>query len=115
MKAKIIGTEKNKHILNRYLQLANEMYFEPPSEQQIMVGSFLTIGDQEKSNSTSVKRTMATAHATAVKRTPDPAKRTSYDIRSLFKKARGNSKDTFSVVDETGKDRDDVNRVICID
>ena len=115
MKAKIIGTEKNKRILSRYLQLANEMYVDAPPEQQIVVGHFLTIGDQESSNSTSVKSIMATAHATAVKRTPDPAKHTSNDIRSMFKKARENSNNKLSVVGDTGKDGDDVDRSISID
>ena len=40
VKAKIIGTEKNKCILSKYLQLAHEMYAEPTPEQQIVVGHF---------------------------------------------------------------------------
>ena len=112
VKAKINGTEKNKCILSKYLQLAHEMYAKPTPEQQIVVGHFLTIGDQgESSTSTSVKSTLGTAIAIAGNKSHKPGKRTSHDIRSMLKKARENSKNTFSVADNSGKDGDDGNRI----
>ena len=57
VKAEIKATEKNKHILAHYLDLANKNYKDLPPEKEIIAGSFLASeNSQEFDASNSVQR-----------------------------------------------------------
>ena len=49
VKAEVIATEKNKHILAHYLNIVNKNYKDFPPEKEIIVGSFLASENSQES------------------------------------------------------------------
>ena len=93
VKAKLIGTEKNKRILARYLELVNNNYVDVSPENEIIVGSFVAAPDNRAHNSSDISFSVESGPGKRKqKKNHSLVKRTSYDIRSMFKKAEETSK-----------------------
>ena len=45
--AKLIGTKKNKEILTKYLEIVQNHYIEPSSDEDVIMGSFLAMNVNE--------------------------------------------------------------------
>ena len=50
VKAKLIGTKKNKEILAKYLEMVPTHYIEPSSDEGVIIGSFLAMSFNEHAN-----------------------------------------------------------------
>ena len=53
--AKLIGTKKKKEILAMYLEMVQNHYTEPSSDEDVIMGSFLAMSVNEDANTTSCK------------------------------------------------------------
>ena len=107
VKAEMIATEKNKHILAHCLDLVNKNYKDLPPEKEIIVGSFLASeNSQESEASNSVQ--ISVVKRTASRKKEEPvSKDKNADIRKWFKK-----KETSAVVKDDRKAEKDKTVVI---
>ena len=53
--AKSISTKKNKEILAKYLEMVHTHYTEPPSDEDVIMGSFLAMSVNEDANTANRK------------------------------------------------------------
>ena len=53
--AKLIGKKKNKEILTKYLEMVQTHYTEPPSDEDVIMGSFLAMSVNEYANTANRK------------------------------------------------------------
>ena len=53
--AKLIGTKKNKEILAKYLEMVQNHYTEPSSDEDVIISSFLAMSVNEDTNTANRK------------------------------------------------------------
>ena len=52
--AKLISTWKNKEILAKYLEMVQTHYTEPPSDEDVILGSFMAMSVNEDANTVKI-------------------------------------------------------------
>ena len=53
--AKVIGTKKNKETIAKYLEVIQTHYKEPSSDEDVIMGSFLSMSVNEDANTANYK------------------------------------------------------------
>ena len=107
VKAEIIATQKNKRILDHYLDLVNKNYKDLPPEKKTIVGSFLASeNSQESEASNSVQISVVKQNASKKKEEP-LGKDKNENMGKWFKK-----KETSTVVKDDGKAEKDKTIVV---
>ena len=85
VQAKMIGTQINKIILSKYLNMIKEIYVEPDPDETIIAGTFLE-PDEVVENACAVPVALSIKQKRKKKKKPDPRPLSkSKDIRDLFK------------------------------
>ena len=89
--AKLIGTKKKKEILAMYLEMVQNHYTEPSSDEDVIMGSFLAMSVNEDVNSANridcTKCINKEGKNKSLKNVTIPNPKLSSDIRTFFKRA----------------------------
>ena len=87
--AKLIGTKENKEILAKYLEMVQTHYTEPSSDEDVIMGSFLSMSVNEDANTGNRKDCTKCPNKggknKSLKNVTIPNPKPSSDIRTFFK------------------------------
>ena len=88
--AKLIGTKKIKEIFAKYLEMVQNHYTEPSSDEDVIMGSFLAMSVNEDANTTNRKDCIKCPNKRgknkSLKNVTIPNLKPSSDIKTLFKR-----------------------------